>query len=132
MVAKTYYLQMLTQKLDTRRNRREVYTLCTILDHLCLGEYEPLGSNMDALIFQSSLHSTFFLPNSLVLQFAFSQSSFARRVVILLVMILLWGCYPCGSFGGCCDFVVLDWTPSGIAFLAVKGQLVKSVPNFAA
>ena len=79
---------------------------------------------------QSSFH--FILSNALVLQFAFSQSSFARRVVILLVMILLWGCYPCGSFGGCCDFVVLDWTPSGIASLAVNGQLVKRVPRFAA
>ena len=81
-----------------------------------------------------SVHSSFhFLhSNALVLQLAFSQSSFARRVVIMLVVILLWGCYPCGSFGGCCDFVVLDWTPSGIAFLAVKGQLVKRVPSFAA
>ena len=123
---------MLTQKLDTRRNRREVYTLCTILDHLCLGEYEPLGVIMDALIFQSSLHSIFLLSISLALQFAFSQSSFAHRVVIILVVILLWGGYPSGSFGGCCDFVVLVWTPSGIAFPAVRGQLEKRVPSFAA
>ena len=51
VVAKTYYLQMLSAKLDTRRNKREVFTLCTVLDHLCLGEYELSYKFMDALIF---------------------------------------------------------------------------------
>ena len=44
IVAKSYYLNRLTHKLkDNRRNKREVYTLCTILDHLAKGKYSAYG-----------------------------------------------------------------------------------------
>ena len=36
-VAKTYYLHSLAASLKKRRNRREAYTLCTLLDHIVLG-----------------------------------------------------------------------------------------------
>ena len=76
VVAKTYYLQMLTAKLDTRRNKREVYTLCTVLDHLCLGEYELSYKFMDALSF--SPYFLFILVHSLLFSSSRSVSPLSR------------------------------------------------------
>ena len=61
VVAKTYYLQRLSAQLDTRRSKREVFTLCTVLDHLCLGEYELSYCFMDALIFSLIMFSFWFI-----------------------------------------------------------------------
>ena len=61
VVAKSYYLQRLSAQLDTRRNKREVFTLCTVLDHLCLGEYDLSYCFMDALIFSLIIFSFWFI-----------------------------------------------------------------------
>jgi hypothetical protein len=42
VVANNYYLNRMTHKMDSRRNKREAFTLCTILDHLTLGECRGL------------------------------------------------------------------------------------------
>ena len=42
------------------------------------------------------------------------------------------GCYPGCSFGGCCDFVVLGWTPSGQALATLSGHVQNVNPRSAA